>query len=130
MCIIWDPAEDSDVESQSELDSSVPQSQIYQPSDTINESDDEIIQTKICHSKKKKQKEKKESKAKRNFTLEEAKALFLFLREHPLSSVAQSEQLKVFKSHQFRKFMIEQNLALRKPKSYFNLYVFTNVNNQ
>ena len=58
----------------------------------------------------------------KNFSLKEARAIVLYLRDEPLAAVAKEDQQNIFKTHKFKKYMREQSLGLRKAKSYVQLY--------
>ena len=67
--------------------------------------------------------EQNQSRDNRKYSLKEGKAVVLWLKEHPLCSVAKEDQLSIFKTEQFKKHMQENSLQIRKAQSYINLYV-------
>lgn len=83
------------------------QTEIYDPTQEFSDSD--------C--------EQNQSRDNRKYSLKEGRAVVLWLKEHPLCSVAKEDQLGIFKTQQFEKHMKENSLQLRKPQSYINLYV-------
>ena len=105
----------SDCDSQNKASQSDDNISVYEPSTDTTE--------KIESNSKSKSKSK--SMHNKNFSLEEAKALIIYLRGEPLAAVAKEDQQKIFKTRKFRKYMQERSFALRKPQSYINLYVIS-----